>query len=162
MHHHTYGGGVDQTAIIGHPPESRGWTPDTPVYEPNIHPTARIEAFVTVDAGTTSTTTYVGPNAWLFKHVHIGHDACISEDVEVGTGSIIGGHAWLQKGAHIGIGVTVLPHRVIGEGATVGAGSVVVHDVPPGATVAGNPARIIKSRSTAPHTARPLEQRRAS
>ena len=26
----------------------------------------------------------------------------------------------------------------------VGAGSVVVHDVPPGAVVAGNPARVIK------------------
>lgn len=31
----------------------------------------------------------------------------------------------------------------IGDGATIGAGSVVVHDVPAGATVAGNPAKVI-------------------
>ena len=33
-----------------------------------------------------------------------------------------------------------------GDGAVIGAGSVVVHDVPKGAVVAGNPAKIIKYR----------------
>jgi acetyltransferase-like isoleucine patch superfamily enzyme len=33
----------------------------------------------------------------------------------------------------------------IGENATIGAGSVVTRDVPPGAVVAGNPARVIKA-----------------
>jgi acetyltransferase-like isoleucine patch superfamily enzyme len=32
----------------------------------------------------------------------------------------------------------------IGEEAMVGAGSVVTHDVPPRAVVAGNPARLIR------------------
>ena len=44
----------------------------------------------------------------------------------------------------IGAGAVVLPGRHIGAGAVVGAGSVVIHDVPEGVTVAGNPAREIK------------------
>jgi len=38
-----------------------------------------------------------------------------------------------------------LPGVVIGENALVGAGAVVTRDVPDGAVVAGNPARVIKS-----------------
>jgi acetyltransferase-like isoleucine patch superfamily enzyme len=51
----------------------------------------------------------------------------------------------VRKGASIGANATILPGVEIGEGAMVGAGAVVVHDVPAGATVVGNPARIICS-----------------
>ena len=49
----------------------------------------------------------------------------------------------IEAGASIGGGATVLPGILIGAGATVGAGAVVTKDVPPGATVIGNPARAI-------------------
>ena len=48
----------------------------------------------------------------------------------------------VKKGASIGANATILPGLTIGEGAMVGAGSVVTKDVPPGAIVFGNPARI--------------------
>ena len=50
---------------------------------------------------------------------------------------------WLAAGASIGGGATLLPGVRIGTGATVGAGAVVTKDVPPGATVAGNPAKVV-------------------
>ena len=50
----------------------------------------------------------------------------------------------MRRLARIGANSTILPGVEIGEGALVGAGSVVVHDVPAGAVVAGNPARVIK------------------
>jgi acetyltransferase-like isoleucine patch superfamily enzyme len=50
----------------------------------------------------------------------------------------------VKRGASIGSGATILCGVVIGERATVGAGSVVTKDVPAGAIVAGNPARLLR------------------
>jgi UDP-2-acetamido-3-amino-2,3-dideoxy-glucuronate N-acetyltransferase len=48
----------------------------------------------------------------------------------------------VKRGAAIGSGATLLCGITVGEGALIGAGSVVTKDVPAGAVVAGNPARI--------------------
>jgi UDP-2-acetamido-3-amino-2,3-dideoxy-glucuronate N-acetyltransferase len=49
----------------------------------------------------------------------------------------------VERGASIGANSTILPGLVIGERAMVGAGAVVTRDVPPGAVVVGNPARVV-------------------
>jgi len=59
----------------------------------------------------------------------------------------------IREGASIGANATILPGLTVGQYAMIGAGTVVTKDVPPFATVVGNPARIIgyvqtnKSRS---------------
>ena len=58
------------------------------------------------------------------------------------TGITIGNDVW------IGCNVIVLPGVTIGNGAVVAAGSVVTRDVPEYALVAGNPAKVIKYRTT--------------
>ncbi|MFQ5409765.1 MAG: DapH/DapD/GlmU-related protein, partial [Anaerolineales bacterium] len=49
----------------------------------------------------------------------------------------------IEPRAIIGANATVLPGVVVGAGVLVGAGAVVTRDVPPGAVVVGNPARVI-------------------
>jgi len=55
----------------------------------------------------------------------------------------------VKRGASIGSGAVLLCGITVGEGAMIGAGSVVTRDVPAGATVAGNPARVMKKREPA-------------
>jgi serine O-acetyltransferase len=79
----------------------------------------------------------------------VGETAEIGDDVLMYHGVTLGGksmqrkkrHPTLEDGVTIGADATLLGPVTIGENATVGAGAVVVDDVPPGATVVGNPAR---------------------
>jgi UDP-2-acetamido-3-amino-2,3-dideoxy-glucuronate N-acetyltransferase len=77
----------------------------------------------------------------------IGPGACFTNDKypRFDTTRDLRGVSWrVKKGASIGANVTVLPDVTIGAGAVIGAGSVVTKDVPAGAIVCGNPAKILK------------------
>lgn len=54
----------------------------------------------------------------------------------------------IEDDASIGANATILPGVRIGQGAMVGAGAVVTRDVPPYATVVGNPAVIVGYQDT--------------
>jgi UDP-2-acetamido-3-amino-2,3-dideoxy-glucuronate N-acetyltransferase len=51
----------------------------------------------------------------------------------------------VRHGASIGSGAVIMCGIEIGARAMIGAGAVVTRDVPPGAVVAGNPARVLRS-----------------
>lgn len=142
----TYGGGIHHTAIVGCAPESREWTPDDPAYVPIISPTARIEAYVTIDSGT-ERHTEVRARAWIMKTSHLGHDVIVHEDAELAPGTRLCGHVVVGRGARLGVNVSVAPYVTIGEGAKIGMASAVIHDVPPGEFWAGNPAHFIRKLS---------------
>lgn len=64
--------------------------------------------------------------------------------------TVIGPDVWL------GTGCVILPGVTLGAGAIVAAGAVVTRDVPPYAVVAGNPARVVRQRFSAPEVERML------
>jgi putative colanic acid biosynthesis acetyltransferase WcaB len=80
----------------------------------------------------------LGKNCILRHSTTIGNT--ILPDGTVGASPVLGDS--VELGAH----VVIIGDVRIGDGAVIGAGSVVVKDVPPGAVMVGNPARIIKYR----------------
>jgi len=81
----------------------------------------------------------IGPAVQLYTAQHPIDPDIRRSGLESASPIGIGHDVW------IGGGAVVLPGITIGARSVVGAGSVVVHDVPPGTVVAGNPARIVKT-----------------
>jgi acetyltransferase-like isoleucine patch superfamily enzyme len=91
------------------------------------------------------TAAYITAHTILEDNVFIGPRVVNCNDKYMHYGANLIGPT-IRKGARIGGNATILPGVTIGEGAIVGAGSVVTRDVPPGAAVAGNPARILTEK----------------
>lgn len=83
--------------------------------------------------------TQIGPGVQLLGADHPRDPAQRRAGLEFGRPVRIGSNVW------IGGGALILPGVTVGDDAIVGAGSVVTRDVPPAATVAGNPARVVRA-----------------
>ena len=87
----------------------------------------------------------IGPGVTLLSSSHqILPDASSILDAPLAFAQVT-----LERGCDIGAGAMILPGVRIGEAAQVGAGAVVTKDVPARAIVAGNPARVLRYRSSA-------------
>jgi putative colanic acid biosynthesis acetyltransferase WcaF len=119
-----------------------------------IHPSVRIAVPWNITIGAESA---VGDRAILYSlgHITIGRRATVSQHAHLCAGThdykrsdlqllkppiVIGDESWICADAFVG------PNVTIGRLAIVGARAVVFKDVPEGAIVVGNPARVVRQR----------------
>lgn len=106
------------------------------LYGIDIHPAAKIGQGIMLDHG---------------HSVVIGETASVGDNVSILHGVTLGGtgkedgdrHPKIGHGVLIGAGAKILGNIKIGCCSRIAAGSVVLHDMPPGKTVAGVPAKIV-------------------
>jgi len=107
-----------------------------------IGPDVFINSFCTVHEGTEHPT-LIGRNSILDSYVHISHDVRVGTSVQLGSRVTLLGHVEVGDYSKVFAGSVVNPRVKIGENCIVGACSYVRHDVPDGAVVYGNPARVV-------------------
>ena len=115
-----------------------------------IHPAAWVSPRASIGPGSVlvggvivNTDAIIGAFCILNTGCSVDHDCVLLDGVQLCPGVRLAGGVRCGEDAFLGTGATVIPQIVIGKRAEIGAGGVVVRDVPPGAKVLGNPARVV-------------------
>lgn len=121
-------------------------------YSMAVHPQSAVSPFSTLGAGTVVMAgAVVNPDTVIGRHCIINsgavveHDCVLEDFVHVAPNAAVAGGVKIGEGSHIGIGAAVIQGVTIGKWCTIGAGAVIIKDVPDGATVVGNPGKILKN-----------------
>lgn len=119
-----------------------------------LHRTAIIGENVRIGAGSVicpysvlTADIILGEGVILNLNSTIGHDVTIDSFVTVSPGVNISGNVHIGRCAYIGTNTAIREKLAIGSNSVVGMGSVVTRNVPNGAKVFGNPAKIPPSLS---------------
>lgn len=118
-----------------------------------IAPTAIVGPDVSIGEGAVlchhsiiTVSTRIGRHFHANTFASVAHDCIVGDYVTLAPRVCINGNTVIEDDVYIGTGAILkqgTPERPlrIGKGAVIGMGAVVTRDVPPGATVVGNPAR---------------------
>lgn len=118
-----------------------------------IHPKTSISKRAKIGEGTVvmsgvsiNSEVNIGKHCIINTNASIDHECIIDDYVHISPNAALAGNVEVGEGTHIGIGSSIIQGIKIGKWCTIGAGAVIIKDVPDGATVVGNPGKIIKTK----------------
>jgi UDP-N-acetylglucosamine acyltransferase len=97
---------------------------------------------VVIHKGTNDVQTTIGAHCFIMNQCYVAHDCNVADNVTLSAQVSLAGNVSLQKGCNLGMGVQVHQFVTVGSYAMIGMATPITNDVPPFATVYGNPARI--------------------
>jgi sugar O-acyltransferase (sialic acid O-acetyltransferase NeuD family) len=74
----------------------------------------------------------------------IEHECQIGDFAHIAPGAVLAGNVTIGERTFVGANAVIKQGIIVGKDVTIGAGSVIIKDIPDGATVVGNPGKIIK------------------
>ena len=119
----------------------------TSLFDPTaiVSPTANIGiGTILCEYSTIHTGVELGCNTLIQPFCDIGHDIKVGNHTVLSPFCAPGGGIIFGERVYVGMQSSLKELLTIGDDAIIGMGSVVFRDVPPGATVIGNPARITR------------------
>lgn len=101
-----------------------------------------IREFCTFNLGTSQDTgvTRVGNHNWIMAYVHLAHDCQVGSHTVFANNAQLAGHVKVADYAILGGFTVVHQFCQIGTHAITGMGTILLQDIPPYVTAAGNPA----------------------
>ena len=123
-------------------------------YANAIHSSALVSSRTSMGVGNmilhravVQSSTALGNHIIVNTGAQIDHDCAIGDFAHIGPGAVLCGTVTIGTGTFVGAGAVIIPGRRVGSWSVIGAGAVVTKDIPDGVIVAGNPAKIIRTKS---------------
>lgn len=156
---------IYQFASLGEDPQDKKYAGERSYLEIGDH--NEIREFCTMSRGTAGGggITKIGNHNWIMVYTHFAHDCKVGDHTVFANNASLAGHAIVEDYAILGGFAGVHQFCRIGAHSFIGGGAIVLKDVPPYITAAGNPARAnglnkegLKRRNFSSHTLHYLRQ----
>jgi UDP-N-acetylglucosamine acyltransferase len=131
---------IFQFCSLGGVPQDKKYAGEPTWLEIGDHNTIREYCAFSIGTSQDTGVTRVGNDNWIMAYVHIAHDCEVGNDTIFANNATLAGHVQVGDWAILGGFTGVHQFVRVGAHSFCGVGTVLLQDLPPYVTVAGNPA----------------------
>ena len=132
---------IFQFCSIGAQPQDKKYAGEATRLEIGDRNTIREYCSFNLGTAQDSGVTRVGNDNWIMAYVHIAHDCAVGDHTIFANNATLAGHVTVGDHAILGGFTGVHQFGRVGAHSFCGVGTVLLQDLPPYVTVAGNPAK---------------------
>ena len=132
---------IFQFCSIGAAPQDKKYDDEPTVLEIGDRNTIREFCSFNVGTAQDAGATRIGNDNWIMAYVHVAHDCHVGNHTIFANNATLAGHVHVGDWAILGGFTGVHQFVRVGAHSFCGVGTVLLQDLPPFVTVAGNPAK---------------------